>query len=204
MRQHGTRARYVIDKCRCEPCTTANRLYGRERDRQARRVAYGIEPPNPAYIDATEARNHLRWLATVGVGRRQVHQQTGVAMSAITKIRDGKVTKARPHTIDRILAVGRSNAAPGALIDAKPTWRKIRELQDAGYTNTWIARQLGSTATRPALQIGKTQVTAATARKVNQLHYRTLFRQIEQRRQNNERRNRYRQTQRQHIEENAA
>lgn len=25
MRDHGTRARYVVEKCRCAPCTEANR-----------------------------------------------------------------------------------------------------------------------------------------------------------------------------------
>jgi len=29
--KHGTRARYVHHKCRCEKCTAANRKYGRQR-----------------------------------------------------------------------------------------------------------------------------------------------------------------------------
>lgn len=30
MRQHGTRAKYVVEKCRCVPCTEANNLYMRD------------------------------------------------------------------------------------------------------------------------------------------------------------------------------
>lgn len=33
---HGTRARYVKHKCRCEPCTTANSEYARARYAQQR------------------------------------------------------------------------------------------------------------------------------------------------------------------------
>ena len=192
MRQHGTRAKYVVEKCRCEPCTDANRRYQRERLRHDARVRYGIEVPRVAYIDATEARDHLRWLSSVGVGRTQVHLRTGVAISSIDKIRTGKVRKARQATVDAILAVGRSHVADGTLIDARSTWRKIGDLKQAGYSQTWIARQLGSTAKRPALQIGRDKVTAGTARKIAELHERTLFRELEQRRIANERQRKHR------------
>ena len=192
MRLHGTRAKYVAEKCRCEPCTDANRRYQRERDRHTRRVAYGIEAPRTAYIDATEARDHLRWLSSVGVGRTQVHLRTGIAISSIDKIRTGQRRKARPATIEAILAVGRSHVADGTLIDARTTWRKINDLKRAGYSQAWIARQLGSTAVNPALQVGKRKVTAGTARKIAALHERLLFRVLEERRQTAERQRKHR------------
>ena len=194
MREHGTRAKYVFEKCRCEPCTDANRTYQRERDRHQRRVAFGIEAPQYAYIDATEARDHLRWLRKVGVGKRQVHTETGLSLSAIDKIRSGRVTKCREGTANKILAVGRSKAADGAFIDAKQTWRLINDLLKHGLTKRAIATALGSTAKNPTLQIGRSKVTAKNARAVAQLHERAMFRIVEERRMAAERRNQYRQS----------
>ena len=194
MREHGTRAKYVVEKCRCEPCTEANRLYARERDRHLRRVSYGIEAQRPAYIDATDARIHLQWLSIVGVGKRQVADRTGISISAIDKLRKGKVTKCRPETVDKILAVGRSKAADGAYIDAKATWKLIDDLLEHGWTKTAISKALGSTAKTPSLQIGRKRVTAKKARAVKQLHDRAMFRIVEERRMAAQRRNRYRQS----------
>ena len=192
MRQHGTRARYCVDKCRCEPCTEANRLYARQRDRHLRRVAYGIEPERPAYIDATEARKHLLWLSKVGVGKRQVAERTGISLSAIYKLRRGVVTKCRPETANKILGIGRSAAADGAYVDATKIWKLIDELVRAGYTKTWIAAQIGSNAKTPALQLGRRRVSAIKARQIAELHERTLFRAIEERRMVRERQAKYR------------
>ena len=194
MREHGTRAKYVFEKCRCEPCTEANRLYARERDRHLRRVSYGIEAQRPAYIDATDARIHLQWLSIVGVGKRQVADRTGISISAIDKLRKGKVTKCRPETVDKILAVGRSKAADGAYIDAKATWQLIDDLLKHGWTKTAISKALGSTAKTPSLQIGRKRVTAKKARAVKHLHDQAMFRIVEERRMATQRRNRYRQS----------
>jgi hypothetical protein len=193
MRDHGTRAKYVFEKCRCEPCSDANRTYARERERHQRRVSFGIEEPRVAYIDATEARDHLRWLRKVGVGKRQVHVETGLSVSAIDKIRSGRVTKCREATANKILAVGRSKAADGAYIDAKATWRLIDDLRKHGWTKTSIARALGSTAKTPVLQIGRKRVTAKKARAVKQLYDREMFRIVEGRRMASERAAKYRQ-----------
>jgi len=193
MRQHGTRVKYVIEKCRCQPCTEANRLYQRERDRHERRVQFGIEDPRPAFIDATETRQHLHWLSKVGVGKRQIHAETGISVTTIWKIRKGTVTKIRPTTADKILAVGRSKAADGARVDAKPTWKLINDLLKNGWTKTAIAKELGSQAKTPVLQLGRRTVTARQARAVQQLHHRAMFRILEDRRIAAERQRRYRQ-----------
>ena len=190
MRQHGTRAKYVIDKCRCEPCTVANRVYQRERDRHTRRVAYGIEPPRPAYIDATETREHLRWLKSKHVGTRTISMRTGIARTTIWKIMAGTVTKIRPDTADKLLAVGKSTVANGALVDAKDTWRRINDLLRHGWTKSAIDRALGGQGR--ALQIGKKRVRASTARAVEQLHATALLPVIVERENQAARRARYR------------
>lgn len=39
---HGTLSGYIHDRCRCEPCTDANRIQGKKRRDQKRRYAiYG-------------------------------------------------------------------------------------------------------------------------------------------------------------------
>jgi hypothetical protein len=184
-REHGTRAKYVVEKCRCQPCTIANRLYARERDRTERRIAYGIESPPVIFIDATETREHIQWLRKVGIGRRQIHATSGVALSTIQKIGSGQLLKIRPKTADRILAVGRHRAAGGTLIDAKPTWRLINDLLKHGCTRAQIARHINHNAR--ALQISKTKIRRSTAEAVQQLHDQIMFRIVEERRLSNER-----------------
>ncbi len=184
-REHGTRAKYVVEKCRCQPCTIANRLYARERDRTERRVAYGIESPPVIFIDATETREHIQWLRKVGIGRRQIHATSGVALSTIQKIASGQLLRIRPKTADRILAVGRHKAAGGTLVDAKQTWRLINDLLKHGCTQTQIARHINHNAR--ALQISKTKIRRSTAEAVQQLHDQIMFRIVEERRLSNER-----------------
>lgn len=196
MRQHGTRAKYVVEKCRCEPCTNANRTYQRQRDRQARRVRYGIEEPRPAYIDATEAHKHLLWLCSVGVGKRQVAELTGIAVTTIWNIRTGRITKCRQSTADKILAVGKSKAADGARVDAKDTWRRIDDLLAHGWTKQAIARAIGSKAKVPALQLSRSRVSAKHARAIEQLHEIALLRVLQDRRLKAEARSYYRQRER--------
>lgn len=198
MRAHGTRACYVFGPepggdrskgCRCEPCKEANRAYARARYRAAVRPDESFEP---AYVDCAEAREHLRWLSTVGVGTRVVAERTGIARSTITRIRLGKRDRARPETIAKILAVGRSAARDGARVDAKPTWKRIDDLLGHGWTRTAIAAALGSKAKRPALQIHRTKLTVETARKVAELHERALLPVLVERERQRQRRAFYR------------
>ena len=186
-REHGTRVKYVVEKCRCEPCTIANRLYARQRDRQERRVAYGIEAPTVIFIDATETREHIQWLRQVGIGRRQIHATSRVALSTIQKIASGQLLRIRPTTADRILAVGLHKAAGGTLIDAKPTWRLIDDLLKHGWTKTRIARHIDDNSNARSLQISKTKIRRSTADKIQQLHNQAMFRIVEERRLSNER-----------------
>ena len=159
MRGHGTRTRYVSG-CRCEPCTEANRVYIRELDRHHRRVAYGIEEPRPERaIDATEARDHLRWLASVGVGSRVVANRAGLTRTTVRKIAIGERARCLPETAEKILAVGKYDRSSGARVDAADTRRKIDEL---------LARIVSPTAVQ--LQIGRDEVRASTAEKVAALY----------------------------------
>lgn len=163
-RSHGTHAKYVVDKCRCTECRAANTAYERAR---TRRVA-------PPYVDATEAREHIAWLSTQGVGMKTVAQASGMSHSAIIKIVYGNQTRGmapskriRPQTAARILAVTPADAADGARVDATRTWEQVNDLVAAGMPRRQIAEHLGQTR---ALNLGRSLVTARSARIIADLH----------------------------------
>lgn len=171
-REHGTRAKYVMEKCHCGPCTEANRAYARARDRASRRPD---EQLLPAYVDASEARHHLRWLGRQNVGLRAVSARTGIARSTVERIKSGDIRKSRPATIEKILLVFPIDALDHAVIPAGPTWKLLDDLIAHGYTRTFIGRELGSEAKVPSLQVGREHVIASTARKVRALHARLMI-----------------------------
>lgn len=78
----------------------------------------------------------------------------------------------RPATLAAILAVELEDARGAQKVPAGPTWALINELLVAGYTRSYLARQLG--AKTPALQLGRERVRASTARAVEELHARLI------------------------------
>lgn len=76
--QHGTRLAYVADRCRCRPCTTANRAAG-----QARRKAITHGTWNP-YRSGTAAARHIHRLITAGMTITDVATAAGVARSTVS------------------------------------------------------------------------------------------------------------------------
>jgi DNA-binding Xre family transcriptional regulator len=170
VRQHGTRARYVFGEsggdtrngCRCFECSAAAVLYEKRRVAARRR---GEAP----FVAADEARAHLLWLRQNGIGRRTIEAQTGLSNSTVSKIAKGTVTRIRPSTAERILAVHLGKAPGGAAMDATRTLTQIDDLiRVVGMTKTEIARELG--AKTRALQIAKNgRVTKVNADKVDAL-----------------------------------
>lgn len=180
MRQHGTRACYVFGPepgsdrtkgCRCDRCRQACADYARERYRKAHRPDETLEA---AYVDNAEAREHLAWLRTQGVGYRTVAVRTGMSRTTITKIGSGTVTRSRRATIDEILAVGKSAAHGRALVDAGPTWRRIDDLLAHGWTRAGIASALGYRT--PALQLDRDRITATNAETIRAFYDSVMWR----------------------------
>lgn len=164
MRAHGTRARYVFgagpgptEPCRCVDCSIAAGDY--EKERQRLRAA-GIE----AYIDATEAREHLRFLRERNVGRRTVAAQTGLGQSTIAKIASGQRTRIRPETADKILAVGLHRGSSKTWVDASATWRLIDDMVAHGITKRAIGRAIGQGG--HSLQLERTRIEKRNAEAV--------------------------------------
>lgn len=164
MRTHGTRAKYVVEACRCELCRAAQRAYQLEWNRHQRRVAYGIEDANPAYVDASEAVAHIKWLRSRGIGKRTIAKAAGIGLTSVDEFTKGIRTKARRETIDRILAVGTHRAPGGAYVDAAPAWRLIDDLLYLGFTKTRISYALGNKS--HALQLGRDRISKRNLEKV--------------------------------------
>lgn len=82
--QHGTRACYVLDRCRCTPCATANTASENERNRLK---AYGRYH---RYVDAYPLRLHVQELREAGMGLKTIAERSGVAHGALWKLMYGK------------------------------------------------------------------------------------------------------------------
>ncbi len=164
-RHHGTRAKYVVDRCRCLPCRAANSQAATHMYKQK---AYGRWQP---YVDAHPTREHIQELRAAGVGLKRIGDVAGVSHSSLAKViygdrNRGPSKRVRPETEARVLAVAVDAAlAPGAYVSAQETWLHIMGLVARGYTFTWIAQQVTSPTAR-ALQIGRWQCTARNARAI--------------------------------------
>jgi hypothetical protein len=177
--EHGTRNAYVLDKCRCRPCTDATRDYERARTRRVIRETY--HPDEARLVDAEPIRQHLRDLAAAGMGLKTVSKVGGIAHGTLYPILYGKTSpdprECRPprkrisrDIADRILAV-RPVLADGARVDATGTRRRLQALVAIGYTRVWLADQIGvNTGNLDVLTGGHSSVTAATARAVTDLY----------------------------------
>ena len=158
-REHGTRAKYVVEKCRCEACKEANRAYSRQRDRASRRPDEVLRSP---FVPAGEMRRHLLDLSAAGVGYKRAADAAGVARSSCFKVLRGQLTKVRRETADKVLAVTPTAAAPGAYVDATTTWELIDALLAQGVTKAAIGRAVHGPQAR-ALQLRRDRVSKANA-----------------------------------------
>ena len=119
-------------------------------------------------VPSDRARVHILLLSEKGVGRDAIRDVSGVAVSVIAEISQGRKKQIRLETERLILSVGETDHADGALVDAKPVWKKIRILMKKhGYTKMRISKITGHNG--KSLQLGRTQVTAANARQIEAL-----------------------------------
>ena len=165
-RAHGTRAKYVVEKCRCDECRRACAEY--ERERTAR-----IAPP---YVLAEPARQHVRHLMSLGMGFKRVAEVAGVSPSAVASLLYGKkvgdkhrppTKRIRPETAAALLAVD-FDPNDGALIDPAEMWRQVEEMVAAGIPRTRIAERV-DVGVRNLYPKGE-KVTAARARTVAEMY----------------------------------
>lgn len=175
---HGTHACYVLDRCKCPPCTAANSAYERTR---AKLHAYGRWD---GYTDAQPARKHLAKLRAQGMGLRTIGKRAGVSESTLGKIVYGDPVRGRgpskrirPSTEAKILAVtstGLDDLAGGAKIDGTGTRRRLRALVATGWTQPRLAEFMGM-ATENLNKVvngNHPKVEASTARTARDLYNR--------------------------------
>lgn len=162
---HGTRAAYVLDKCRCRPCRDANLVYRRNADRS---ILYGRWQP---YVDAGPVRDHVLGLMANNLGRRTIADRAGVSDKTIGGLASGARAKVRAEVARKILAVTIDARAENALVPAYETWEYVHALIALGYTRKWIAAELGMGR---VLQLGEFLVTQRRARDVQALAERTI------------------------------
>lgn len=175
MRDHGY-ARYRLDGCRCYTCGWARAEYD---DRRNRLMAEGSWEP---FVDIEETRFRVFSLADLGMGDRSIAELAGLGRKVIRDIRLGyradpsrgnpTLTKIRRETAAAILAIPYDplGAKDGVLVDSTRTWQRVDALLEAGYSQRWVARGIGSQAVDPALQIRRGHpVTARNARAVRDL-----------------------------------
>lgn len=171
-RAHGTYVKYVVEKCRCEPCRRANRDYETRRQRAIRRPDELWLP----YVPAAPARRHVQSLMAQGVGPKSIAKIAGVPHGAISKLMYGNYkgrgpsTRIRPETAAKILAVTVDQANGGQKIDATRTWQLLDDLIARGYPKSWLAKRITKNPTANGLQISRKLVRASTARRVEALH----------------------------------
>ena len=224
-REHGTRAMYVAEKCRCEKCRESNRLYYHSRKTRALELAAKtvteVKPwapqkwttPNGVqevrfykracpgltkrgcpshshlrkdskngicggcreHIIAThkfhtsnEVVEHLEMLSAAGVGVGAVMAKTGLSKSTLQELRRGKKW-VLPETERKILMVRPSDLAGGVMVDAKPTWRLIREMRLRFHIpKSEISKEIGNNGR--SLQLGKKFIRLSNARAIKKFY----------------------------------
>lgn len=126
--QHGTRACYVLDRCRCEPCAAANSQAETER---VRLQAYGRYHK---YVDAYPVRLHLAELAAYGIGLKQVAKVSGVSTGTLSKLVFGVYDST---------GTGGGCHGPGELV-RPPSRRVLRRTAERIYAVEPIPANLGA------------------------------------------------------------
>lgn len=144
--QHGTRTAYVVDRCRCDDCREAARIYEQKRRRAHLYGRYDN------LVDATPAREHLTRLLDQGMSYKQLQTLTGVDRSTLCRIVHGRAERGEgparriiPVNAERILAVRYTHRGlPGGhRIPATGVTRRAQALMCLGYSLKWQAAQIG-------------------------------------------------------------
>lgn len=169
--QHGSRAAYVRDRCRCGPCRAANAAATAAARRNRILGRFPL-------VDATDARNHLLALRSAGVGVHRLAALTGISVSHVRALMtltvNGQpaVTRVHPRTASRILTVLASPQirSSNVHVPARGTVRRLQALQAIGWNAPELARRLGRNPQSVRRTMTGQLVTAATADAVADLY----------------------------------
>ena len=159
---HGTRAAYVKDRCRCQPCTTANATYHETRARLQARGTW-----NPL-VDVAEVRKHLAGLRTAGLGIYQIARAARVDPVQVRDIAYGRAgqpqrRRVRQETARKLLAITPDVRRPGTIIDARITRRQLQALAAIGWSPRALAPPLQRRAANILRWQSATTITTGNA-----------------------------------------
>ena len=174
-RDHGTRAKYTTEGCRCRECRLANREAAGERSRL---LAYGRWQP---WVDAQPVYAHLRYLQSCGMGLRAVAAAAGVDRRRLQAVLTGRADrgtgpqeKVRPALAAAVLAVEPTldTLAANALVGATGTTRRLQALVAVGWPQMHVAAEMGWTPTNLTVLMNKPVVMVKTTRLVRDVYAR--------------------------------
>ena len=171
--EHGTRAAYVLDRCRCAPCTAANTAQARRRSTA---IAYGTWP---GLVDADPVRAHLRALRADGLSLQRIAELSGVGQGTLSTLvyrtpasQPTPPARVRADTQRRLLAVrfDPASVAAGRRIDATGTRRRLQALTALGWSAACLTLHTDRTVRTLRRLLSADEVTAETARCVAALY----------------------------------
>lgn len=172
--EHGERVTYVKDGCRCDPCTTAARVYEQRRRRDR---LYGI---TAGLVDAQPVRDHLAVLSAAGIGYKRAAKLAGVSVTTVQTILynhpdrpfSGPAKRVKESTAEKLLAVQPvlELVSDGTYVPARGAARRIQALVARGWSQAKLADRIGITDQRigPLLRGGN--ATAGTVRSIHQVY----------------------------------
>ncbi|MET4094589.1 hypothetical protein [Arthrobacter sp. UYCu712] len=171
---HGERTTYVVDKCRCRPCTDAASADERTRQRQH---AFGRY--DSGRVDADPVRAHMQYLMDNGISIKRMAALTGLAASTVGAIRWGRherghapYPRVKKTTADKILALkpALENMAPNSYVDSTGTVRRVQALVAIGWSQASLGRQLGIEPGNFGVFMKASQCTAKRALAVRDIY----------------------------------
>lgn len=171
---HGTRTAYVVDKCRCRPCTDASAAEERRRSRQKLYGRYDV-----GRVDAAPVRAHLIALMEYGIGLKRIAAIAGVSNATLGKVIYGDKTRNSPprerverHVAEGVLAIKPSldHLGKSVVVDSAGTIRRIQALVAIGWSQSRIGERIGMDPQNFNRTIRAPRVQAETARKVREVY----------------------------------
>jgi hypothetical protein len=126
---HGSRSRYVAERCRCAACRQANAAYETTRHRRASHR-----------VPADAARAHLRALHEEGLSIRDLALATGTSRGTVERVMTGSAVTIRSATEASILATSRPTRER---VPAHRALEILDALDAAGYPHGWVKAACG-------------------------------------------------------------
>jgi hypothetical protein len=111
VRSHGTRAKYVVERCRCADCRRANSAYQTANEKRRSYERFGDVTPH--LVPAREAMAYLLRLRQNGVGLRRISMLTGLSRTSLEELAQGRRRRVTWRTYDLVTGVCLDDRAPG-------------------------------------------------------------------------------------------